>query len=211
MSKAEFGDSGPVDAADARLKDVLRSEARAAIARLPNDERRQFDALIAAAILASPGYQSALQVLCYAALGDEVDLAGVMDAALASGKRVFLPVTDVRGWTISFHRWRGTRDLVRGAAGVDEPQQDAGPESLPSLVLVPGRLFTPHGARIGRGRGCYDGVLADLGKLGPVVGVGYGCQVRAELPQRVGDIRVDCVVTERGVIDPEGADVTSSS
>jgi len=63
----------------------------------------------------------------------------------------------------------------------------------PVRILVPGVGFSPSGGRLGRGRGYYDRMLADL--PGVRCGVAFDLQVISELPLEPHDARLDHLVT----------------
>jgi 5-formyltetrahydrofolate cyclo-ligase len=110
-------------------------------------------------------WRVARTVMAFASRPDEPDLDPLLCAAIAEGKTVALPrfrpatglyeAAAVRDWE---------QDLVRGEFGIREPR--AGAEAVPlnqlDLVLVPGLAFDPTGARLGRGKGFYDRLLADV-------------------------------------------------
>ncbi len=63
--------------------------------------------------------------------------------------------------------------------------------------LVPGLAFSEKGERIGRGKGFYDRTLK--GMPGLKVGVCYSYQLFAELPVEDHDIKMDVIVSDRGI------------
>ncbi len=74
-------------------------------------------------------------------------------------------------------------------------------ESLPAVVLVPGRAFDAKGARLGRGNGGYDKWIAqERSRNAPYQywGVAFECQVVDEVPVEAHDQKLDAVVTARG-------------
>lgn len=184
-------------------KRTLRRSANDAIAALTTAERRARDEAICEALRALDAYRNAEQVLAYWPLADEVDLRTLLFAAVDSGKGVFLPVT--RDGAITFHRWRPQASMKAGVLGVQEPASGDGPAARPSIVLVPGRAFSPAGHRLGRGGGFYDRAWSELGRYAPRVGIGYACQVFDEVPHDEHDSVVDLLVCERGVVSETAA------
>ena len=63
--------------------------------------------------------------------------------------------------------------------------------------LVPGVAFAPDGIRLGRGGGVYDRLLKDA--VGKKIGVLYQAQLLEYLPCEQHDIKMDMLVTEKGV------------
>ncbi len=57
-------------------------------------------------------------------------------------------------------------------------------------MLMPGAAFDRHRNRLGYGKGFYDRFLADKPLLQQrTIGVGFWCQMRAELPSSPLDVR----------------------
>lgn len=184
----------------------LRREVRAAVGRLTPDERRAASARICERLNGSDRVHRAACVMLFDALPDEPDVSPVAAAALARGKTVCYPRID---WDRRLLTPVAVDDLgfVRTSArhGVHEPE--GGREIHPSevdLVIVPGVAFDPTGARLGRGGGFYDRFLEALvervesrGAVG--VGVCFECQRVERVPREPHDVRVEAVVTEKGV------------
>ena len=75
------------------------------------------------------------------------------------------------------------------------------------LVIVPGLVFDEKLARYGRGRGYYDRFLCRLPKQTIVIAVGYDFQVMSHkwrLGLKSHDIKMDCIITEKRVIQKKG-------
>jgi len=184
-------------------KRAIRRNATEAITALTEKERRTSDAAICDGVRSLAAYQRAEQVLGYWPLADEVDVRPLLLSAVESGKAVFLPVT--RSGTITFHRWRPAAGLSSGALGVQEPAIGEEPSDRPSVVLVPGRAFSPTGHRVGRGGGFYHRAWPGLARYAPRVGIGYACQVFDDVPHDERDSVVDLLVCERGVVSETAA------
>jgi 5-formyltetrahydrofolate cyclo-ligase len=86
-------------------------------------------------------------------------------------------------------------DIVTGQFGIREP--DAKCVELPlnrlDLALVPGIAFDLQGRRLGRGRGFYDRLLADVG--GVKCGIAFDEQMAGEIPAGPRDIRLNFILT----------------
>ena len=114
------------------------------------------------------------------------------------------------GKTICFPRWREQDSqyemavadeaftLTEGKWKMPEPPADAAtvpPDMLrTALWLVPGVAFDRKCGRLGRGKGIYDCFLAHI--EGTAAGIGYDCQLAAELPMEQHDQPLELVVTE---------------
>lgn len=137
---------------------------------------------------ASPGV-----VAGYVALADEVDLGPL----LTQFDEVVLPRLD--DGRVTWHRAGG--QLEQHPFGLSQPAADAervDPSTF-DVVLVPGRLFDRHGARLGRGGGHYDRLVPRLGRDVPVVGVAVEERIVPRLPTEGHDARMTHLATESGV------------
>lgn len=94
----------------------------------------------------------------------------------------------------------GEEDLVVGPMGVLEPAVSRcaalDPAAL-DVVLAPGLAFGRRdGARLGRGRGFYDRLLARTGRRTRSIGVCFALQILAEVPSEPHDARMAVLVSE---------------
>ena len=159
--------------------------------------------------LRAPALSGARLVLAYRALPDEVDIAELVGPLVARGVRVAFPAVDARG-TLLLVEPAGHRDgaaWFRDRFGVDAPRAEAaGARSVHprevDAVLVPGRAFARDGARLGRGKGFYDALLARLrpDARRATLGVCYREQLVDRVPEAAHDARVAAVVTDAGFV-----------
>ncbi|MDH7504125.1 MAG: 5-formyltetrahydrofolate cyclo-ligase, partial [Verrucomicrobiota bacterium] len=86
-------------------------------------------------------------------------------------------------------------DLIPGFKGIMEPGPKCPTLPLAELdfVLVPGLGFDATGARLGRGKGYYDRILA--GVRGKRCGVAMDWQVVESIPASAHDMKVDFILT----------------
>jgi 5-formyltetrahydrofolate cyclo-ligase len=135
-------------------------------------------------------------VAAFLALGHEVDVEPLFTRL--PGWRWVLPRMESDG-TLT---WRD-RDLPREVHrwGMSQPvdQGDAVPASEIDVFLVPGMAFDETGARLGRGGGHYDRVLAIRRKDSEAIGVTVEERVIETVPVHEHDQRVDWLATENGV------------
>lgn len=140
---------------------------------------------------------------------DEVDLTGLVQGLLgAGGVRVCLPRTDWQSMTLEPAAVENlSTDIVVGRYSLREPRADLLPLALGDLdvVIVPGLAFDSTGARLGRGGGLYDRLLARVAGLPagnrPVsVGVCVDEQVVEKVPVEAHDLRVDMILTPTTIL-----------
>ena len=102
----------------------------------------------------------------YASAGDEPGTAELLDALVARGATVLLPVLSataagprgVAEWAV----YDGREGLRSGLWGIPEPASEPlGPAAIEQaeLVVMPGIAGTPAGDRLGTGGGWYDRAL----------------------------------------------------
>ena len=88
-----------------------------------------------------------------------------------------------------------SRDLKTGQFGIREPADACPliPLNRLDFVLVPGVAFDLQGRRLGRGKGYYDRLLAEV--RGKTCGVAFDEQIVEELPLEPHDVLVNCILT----------------
>jgi 5-formyltetrahydrofolate cyclo-ligase len=157
-----------------------------------------------AAIPVAPG-----QVVAgYWPMGAELDPRPLLLALQRRGLRIALPAVQKGTRLLQF---RLCDDLASpppgGAYGIPAPDE-AAPQAMPDILLVPLIGFDAAGRRLGMGGGYYDTTLQVLRGSGrasvdkKIVAVGYAFAVQqvAELPHGAHDERLDWAVTERGAL-----------
>jgi len=97
---------------------------------------------------------------------------------------------------------RSLDDLRRGPMNVWEPAGHCPPVAIAALdiILVPGLAFTREGARLGRGGGYYDRLLAHPYCKARRIAIAYDCQIIDHIPVEPHDQRVHQIITESGLI-----------
>ena len=151
-------------------------------------------------------WQESTSVLLFVPLRDEPDVWPLAEEALAAGRRLALPRFDPgRQAYVACAVKDLERDLAPGRFGIAEPAPhlDLVPISEVDLALAPGLAFDLRGQRLGRGKGFYDRLLAEVS--GHRCGVAFEFQVTAELPSEPHDARLHSLATEAGWKDFPGA------
>ncbi len=133
-------------------------------------------------------------------LPGEIDLRPLLELLHTRGLFVALPETTPRGQPLIFRRWKPDSTMVAEKFGTFRPD---GPELTPDLFLVPLLAFDRAGGRLGYGGGYYDRTLP-LHPGKPAWGFAYAAQEVDKLPMEPHDHRLDAIVTEAGVIFPDG-------
>jgi 5-formyltetrahydrofolate cyclo-ligase len=179
-------------------KNALRAVQRRRLAELGAEERGERSQNLLARLPALPAWKAARSVLLFAPLPEEPDLDLLWTNGGLAGKECAYP--RVAGKQMQLWRVRSLADLQAAARwGLREPAVE-GSVSVGldecDVVLVPGLAFDRRGARLGRGGGFYDRLLA--GRRGGtfLVGVAFAFQIVPEVPVAAHDVIMDAVVTD---------------
>lgn len=133
----------------------------------------------------------------------EIDPRPVMEALVAEGKEVCLPMTHGRDAALSFRAWAPGMAMVKDGFQVDIPATDT--PMVPMTLVVPMLAFDRHGHRLGYGAGHYDRTLDGLRSTAPRTAIGFAFaaqEAEADLPTLPTDEPLDGIVTELEHIVP---------
>lgn len=182
-------------------KTALRDQVRAARRRRPLAAAADSAASVSRVALAWAPVRDAATVAAYVSVGSEPGTGLLLDALLAAGKRVIVPVVlpdlDL-DWTL----YSGRDDLAPAVRGLLEP---TGPRlgvdavGRADVVLVPGLAVSPSGERLGQGGGCYDRALTRVPAGTPVAVVLYDDELGLAVPTDPHDLPVGFALTGSGV------------
>ena len=179
-------------------KKEQREQALAARRALSAEQRRTFSAAICERLSQLPELQTARTILSYRALPDEADLAA-LEAVL--GARFVYP----RCLGAGVMEARFPTGLFRpGPFGIAEPDPTrslpVSPEEI-DAVLLPCVAFDTAGGRLGHGAGYYDRYLTRCPRALRVCAA-FEAQRLERVVTEPHDLRMDCIVTEKGCIKP---------
>jgi 5-formyltetrahydrofolate cyclo-ligase len=147
-----------------------------------------------------------LRLAVYASMPEELDTAPLIALARRRGCRIFLPRINRRTGRIRFvESVVGGRER-RNHLGIVEPH---GTPSISArwldLVLAPLVGFDHRGMRLGMGGGFYDRTFAFRNihrawRRPRLIGVAYALQQLPSIEPAPHDVRLDAVITEKGVV-----------
>ncbi len=169
-------------------KQILRTRMKAALAAFPG--KPAASGRLRRHLADVDSWRAARVVYGFAPRESEPDWLG---PAFPLDKVFAFPRTE--GAAMSFY---AARDLAPGRFGIREPVGSELPPP-PDLILVPGLAFDRSGNRLGWGGGFYDRWLGTHPGV-PRLGIGFSCQIVADLPGEPHDLRVDGVLTEAGIV-----------
>lgn len=134
-------------------------------------------------------------IMVYHSLEDELSTLKFL-AKWKDRKHFYLP--RVNGVNLEILPYDEMR-LELGAFHIEEPTgtNTIDPQDL-ELIIVPGVAYDRKGNRLGRGKGFYDRLLANINAT--KVGVGYEFQLFDEIPSEPHDIRMDAIITQNRCI-----------
>ena len=152
-------------------------------------------------------WRSSSVIALFATLPGEIDTQPLIELARRDAKRLLFPRM-LAGRTLEFAVIEKSESLRPGRYGVLEPDRRCPVQRMhaDAIVFVPGRAFDRQGGRLGRGAGYYDRALAGCGDSSGrprFIGVGFASQVVSSVPMNSLDMRMDGVVTERGLFEVE--------
>ncbi len=184
------------------LKQALRRELRARRLSVCASRRRQAAeaaARIGATLLCAARVRS---VAVYLNCGSELPTQPLIRRLRAAGMRVAVPRITGDG-RMRFEWLRASTPLRRNHHGIREPAQ-AGARVLRrqfDAIVLPLVGFDRYGNRLGSGGGYYDRFLARprIGGRPHYLGYAYAAQQVEQLPRDAWDLRLDAVITEKGL------------
>ena len=149
-----------------------------------------------------------LRIAVYESLPDEPPTGPLIEALLAAGHEVIVPIVldDFSlQWTYAAEGTTGDRATVTRLPKDTPPAADGRPwlgvDALAGcdLIVRPGLTVDAHGTRLGQGGGCYDRALRHRDVGTPVVTLLHeGEQSETDLPREPHDAVVDGYVTTSG-------------
>ncbi|MGX1703566.1 5-formyltetrahydrofolate cyclo-ligase [Microbacterium sp. NPDC055357] len=149
----------------------------------------QLDALVAEL--------GATSLSCFLSTTTEPGTREFVDAAVARGIRVLLPITRADGlldWSVA----AADGDIAEGLFGMPEPVGEVlGPIAVNDvdLMIIPAAAVARDGMRLGWGRGYFDKTLGSMERRPPVYAVVYDSEVLDEVPFDELDQPVSGIVT----------------
>lgn len=177
------------------LRRVLRQRRRS----LTRHQQQRAARQLAAVALRRPEVARAQHIALYLAQDGEISPLPLLQALVARGKQVYLPVLKP-GSLLRFRRFPAPR-MRRNRFGIPEPLgRDFKPRQM-DLVLLPLVGFDGRGGRLGMGGGYYDRSFAFLRagilRRPLLVGLGHAFQEVAQLPVERWDVPLAAIATER--------------
>ncbi len=157
---------------------------------------------LAGHLLAAPEVRRAASVAAYVSGPGEPGTGVLLDALLAAGRRVILPVLlpdDDLDWA-DYGGAGSLRSARRGLLEPDGPPLGTDAVAGADVVLVPGLAVSPDGLRLGRGGGSYDRALGRVPVGTFTCVLLHHDEVGLDVPGEPHDRRVGAAATPAGII-----------
>jgi len=184
------------------MKNFIRRKILSVRENHKEEERAEKDQRIKEKLFSLPEFEKAKCVLFYVSIKGEVRTYDMISDTLEKGKRVLVPLADLKKKDLLISEINDLDELSPGAFGIPEPKD---PREFPlekiDLVVIPGIAFDRKGNRVGYGMGFYDRFLKKLRKRTPLIALAYDFQIVSKIPADDHDIRVHKIVTEKEVIE----------
>ena len=130
----------------------------------------------------------------------EINVLKILEFNNISIQDILLPVIDKKKF-MKFFSWKKNEILFVNKFGMLEPAKSKA--KLPDIMLVPLLAFDKNKYRLGYGKGFYDRYLNRYLKQFKnilTVGVAFSFQKYHKLPINRTDIKLDFIITEKGII-----------
>ena len=170
-------------------KQQLRAIVRRLESELSDRYRRSSSAAIAGHLLAMPEYQASGTVFCFVGTAREIDTLPILEHALASGKRLCVPLCTAPGH-MELREITALCQLQLGSYGILEPSADAPAICVDDVdfAIIPCLTCNHLGQRLGKGGGYYDRFLS--GSAAHSIAVAYPFQIFPALPVQPHDVKI---------------------
>lgn len=195
-----------------KLKNDLRDDLLERRKNISPENRVSWDDKIANILLGSISYRFCDIMLTYSSTKSEISTDKIIDKALENNKIVACPISNAADNTMSFAIINSRSELTPGEYNIPEPPKDNRNwlECLSSfensnekrkflaICVIPCLSYDSYGYRIGYGKGYYDRFLSSFD--GTKIGLCYSDFKTDRLPRGKYDIKLDVIITEKGVM-----------
>lgn len=192
-----------------KTKNEIRKEILNIRNNLSSELAEQKSRIIIDKIKDTVEYKNSKSIMVYMDFKNEVNTKAFITEALAEGKKIIIPYTDVEKVLIIPVEINSLDDLVLCKFGYLEPKKEAlnNPYDIEKieLIIVPGVAFDKRKNRIGFGKGYYDKFLRNRNALtneitsAKAFALAYEFQVFEEIPAEEHDIKMDKIFTEENI------------
>ena len=196
----------PSNSSPAAERRALRSELRSRRRNVSALFRAHAARLVAHHVDRAFHLRPGLRLAVYASMREELDTGPLIALARRRGCRIFLPRINRRTSRIRFVESLAGGRETRNHLGIVEPHGNSSSSARwLDMVLTPLVGFDHRGMRLGMGGGFYDRTFAfrnihSSWRRPRLIGVAYAFQQLPSIEPAAHDVRLDAVVTEKGVV-----------
>ena len=140
-----------------------------------------------------------LKLALYYPTSFETNVLKLLENKYMIDKNILLPVIEKEN-IMNFFPWKKNQVLLVNRFGILEPIKTK--FKIPNIILVPILAFDKNKYRLGYGKGFYDRYLNKYSKKFSnilTVGVAFSFQKYHKLPIDKNDVKLDFILTERGM------------
>jgi 5-formyltetrahydrofolate cyclo-ligase len=144
-------------------------------------------------------------IMVFTSKEKEVNTKPLILSLFGKGNPVVVPIIVKEDFSLRLSYLRDFSVLVPSTFGVPEPIGSEIPAAAEDIgtIILPMLGFDRTGGRIGYGAGYYDRFLSK-NRILRKIGIAFACQEVESLPVDENDIRMDCIITEDGMVYPDG-------
>ena len=139
---------------------------------------------------------SRLKLSIYYPTSFEVNSLKIFEIEYFQKFETLLPIIG-KNYLMNFFKWKKNDVLLINEYGILEPVKSR--IKNPDIILVPLLAFDSKKVRLGYGKGFYDRYLKKNKKI-LTVGIAFSFQRHHKLPTNNNDIKLDYILTEKGII-----------
>lgn len=145
-------------------------------------------------------------VMVYTSKEKEVNTVPLITELFDRKNPVVVPIIVKEDISLRLSYLRDFSALVPSTFGVPEPIGSEIPAAAMDIgtIILPMLGFDRNGGRMGYGAGYYDRFLSKNRTLRKI-GIAFACQEVDSLPVDENDIPMDYIITEDGIVYPDGA------
>mgnify|MGYP001316886593 CR=1 FL=1 len=139
-------------------------------------------------------------IALYYPSSDELDILQILKLNFFKKKKFLLPIIEDNN-KMNFCKWETNDILFVNKFGILEPFKTK--PIVPNIMLIPMLAFDENKNRLGYGKGFYDKFLrkcAQNGKKIITVGVAFSFQKYHNLPTDDKDVKLNFIITEKGLV-----------
>tara|TARA_B100000242_G_scaffold54553_1_gene32722 strand:+ start:929 stop:1477 length:549 start_codon:yes stop_codon:yes gene_type:complete len=129
----------------------------------------------------------------------ELNLLKIFEVKFFRKFDFFLPIVEDKK-SMNFYKWSKNKILFLNKFGILEPEKTK--KEVPNIILVPLLAFDKKNNRLGYGKGFYDKYFKRYNKSKKIlkIGIAFSFQRHHNLPVNKNDIKLDYILTEKGII-----------